>query len=171
MNKYLKSVLSSVIVITSLFVASNTFAATLGVTGITAVKTYATADDSYTNGWSWNFNVTVPANETVLNMKFGDWASTLGTFPAGSNMQFYSPQSSNATSTSPISITASSTYSAPMYLIPGNTDIQITVEVKVPIGSAGASYSTSYGIQTNLNTPVITVTADITALPATVALT
>jgi len=151
--------------------------AVLGVTQISAVQTFATADNTFANGWKWVFDVTVPTNETVLNMKFADWASTLGNIPAGSNIQIYSSQSLNAFDNNhAITLTAAGAYSDPMYLLPSsnpNSDldstkagkqIQITVEARVPAGSAGASYSTSYGIQSNPETtaPVITLVGDPT---------
>jgi hypothetical protein len=147
----------------------------LSVTGIAPIANssgtvgYATADGSFDNGWRWVFYVTVPANETVLNMKFDNWTSGSNTIPAASNIAFYSAQSQNASSSaSAITINSSGTYSAPMYLNPnvtlgnppaGEKYVQVTVETAVPVGSAGGSYSTSYGIQTNPNTtaPVITL--------------
>ena len=126
---------------------------TLAVTQISASRTYATADNTYANGWSWVFSVTAPTSETSLTMKFADWISGSNSIAAASNIRFYSAQSSNATSSSPITITAANTYSSAMTLnadLDANTagrQIQVTVEVKVPTGSAGGSYSTSYGIQ------------------------
>src|ERR1035437_3918724 len=150
--------------------------AVLGVTQISAVQTFATADNTFANGWKWVFDVTVPTNETVLNMKFADWASTLGNIPAGSNIQIYSAQSANAFDKDhAITITAAGAYSDPMYLLTTDLDsvkagkqIQVTVEARVTTGSAGASYSTSYGIQSNLDTtaPVITLSGSSTVTVA-----
>ncbi|KKW36479.1 MAG: hemolysin-type calcium-binding protein, partial [Candidatus Giovannonibacteria bacterium GW2011_GWA2_53_7] len=126
---------------------------TLAVTGISASSTFATANDTYASGWSWVFSVTVPTGETSTTMKFADWISGSNTIAAASNIRFYSAQSSNATSSSPITITAANTYPSSMTLnadLDANTagrQIQIVVEAKVPTGSAGGSYSTSYGIQ------------------------
>jgi hypothetical protein len=128
-------------------------AATLAVTGINAVRTFATADNTYANGWSWVFSVTVPTSETSLTMKFADWVSGSNSIAVANNIRFYSAQSSDATSSSPITITAANTYSSAMTLnadldsTTAGRQIQITVEAKVPTGSAGGSYSTSYGIQ------------------------
>ncbi len=126
---------------------------TLAVTGISALSTFATANDTYASGWSWIFSVTVPTSETSLTMKFADWISGSNSIAAANNIRFYSVQSSNATSSSPITITAANTYSSAMTLnadLDANTvgrQIQITVEAKVPTGSAGGAYSTSYGVQ------------------------
>ena len=127
---------------------------TLAVTSITPVNTYATIGGGFDAGWSWTFNVTVPTSEASTTMKFADWVSGANTIAAASNIRFYSAQSSNANSTSTaITISAANTYSSAMALT-GDLDaatqgrqIQITVEAQVPTGSAGGSYSTSYGIQ------------------------
>jgi hypothetical protein len=154
----------------SVFFIKNAEAASLVVTQVSAVQTSATADGTYANGWKWTFNVTVPSNEPILQMKFADWVGTLGNIPAGGNMRFYSTQSLNAFDEAhAITITTTSVYSDSMYLLPNSNpnsgfdsssdgkNIQITLEVKVPTGSAGGSYGTSYGIQTNVDTvaPVI----------------
>ncbi len=131
---------------------------TLAVTSITPVLTYATAGGGFDAGWSWTFNVTVPTSEASTSMKFADWvsgANSISVFAnATSNIRIYSAQSSNAASAaSAIYMTAANTYSDAMTL---NADldstiagrqIQIVVEARVPTGSAGGSYSTSYGIQ------------------------
>ena len=160
------------LVVGSFFVATgNVFAAGLGVTEITAVKTFATADGTFANGWSWVFDVTVPEGEKILNMKFADWVSGSNIIPASGNMRFYSAQSSNAfDSDHAITINAAGEYSAEMNLNPsadldssrGGGQIEITIEAAVPNGSAGGSYSTSYGIKSSLDAtaPTITLNGD-----------
>ena len=145
---------------------------TLGVTQISAVKTFAQANNNFTDGWKWVFDVTVPTNETILNMKFADWVNVSGgTIPANGNIRFYSSQSSNASdSTHAISIDTAGTYSGAMNLALGadlsgsqaERQIQVTVETKVPEGSSGGSYTTNYGLQSNLDTivPVITLVGE-----------
>lgn len=129
----------------------------LGVTQITALQTYATADGTFDNGWKWAFDVTVPEDQTLLKMKFADWVNGANIIPAGSNVRFYSAQSTNASDeSSAITVTASSTWSDLMYLNSGidlnvgygGRQIQVIVEARIPEGSAGGSYSTSYGINT-----------------------
>ncbi len=86
-------------------------------------------------------------------MKFADWVSGNNTIAVANNMRFYSAQASENTSDTAIIITAASTYSDPMTLTgdldasKGGRQIEITVEAKIPEGSAGGSYSTSYGIE------------------------
>lgn len=141
----------------------------LGVTQITAIANssgtvgYATADNTYADGWRWDFYVIVPNNQTLLKMKFADWVSGSNIIPAGGNIQIYSVQSTNAMDEAhAIPITASSTWSDIMNLNPnidedvsmGGRQIDIIVEAKIPTGSAGGSYSTSYGINTTATSSI-----------------
>ena len=130
--------------------------ASLAVTGIDAVKTYAIADDTYDNGWSWTFNVTVPTNETQFQVKFADFVSGGNTITAANNIRFYSAQASgNATSATAVEIIAANTYSSAITLdsdlapATAGRQIEVTVEIKVPTGSVGGSYSAQYGVQSN----------------------
>lgn len=126
----------------------------LAVTGIDAVRTSATADDTFENGWAWTFHVTVPTGETLFAMKFSDFLSGANSVPAGSNIRFFSAQSSDASATSSaMTITAADTYSGDITLagdlsgsLPGR-QIDVTVEVKVPVSTPGGSYSASYGVR------------------------
>ncbi len=131
-------------------------AVSLAVTSIGATKTLATADDSYANGWEWEFLVTVPTAEASLSMKFDNFVSGTNTLLAAGNMRFYSAQSSNAsTSGSAISITGALAYAGPLVLtgdLDSNTagrQIKIVVQTKVPVSTVSGSYSTSYGIKSN----------------------
>ncbi len=169
----MKNILAVVLVL-SLFLGSSAsaLAATLGVTQISAVQTFAEADNTFENGWKWIFNITVPTNETILKMKFADWVNGANTIPAASNIRISSEQSSNATSTSPITIVAANTYSGEVVLIPGidldvlmdGRQIQVAVEARIPVGTPGGSYSTSYGIKSEADTtaPVITLIGSAT---------
>ena len=132
--------------------------ATLVVTGIDAVKTYATADDDYVDGWRWTYHVTVPTDETQFSMKFSDFVSGTNSIVAANNIRFYTAQASaNADDSNAVTITGANAYSSAITLdsdlesgIAGR-QIDVTVEMKVPVGSAGGSYSGSYGI--NSDTP------------------
>ncbi|KKP33028.1 MAG: hypothetical protein A2312_01210 [Candidatus Staskawiczbacteria bacterium RIFOXYB2_FULL_32_9] len=124
---------------------------------ITPVQTSAKADGTYTNGWKWVFDITAPVNETTLMMKFSNWLSTnsSATIPVSNNMRFYSTQSSNAYSeATAVTIASSNTYSSGMYLtgdldnVSSTRKVQITVQIKIPVGTTAGSYSTSYGIKT-----------------------
>ncbi|OPZ86904.1 MAG: hypothetical protein BWY74_03529 [Firmicutes bacterium ADurb.Bin419] len=125
----------------------------LEVTGISTTKSYATADGTYGNGWAWKFNITVPTTETSLQMKFSNWTSGENTIATANNMRIYSAQSSNAANSSnAITITTAGTYSTALALnadLDSSTDgrqIEVIVEMKVPAGTSGGSYSASYGV-------------------------
>ena len=86
-------------------------------------------------------------------MKFVNWihSNALNTISTANNMRISSNQSSTTTTTT---ITAADTYSFPM-TITGDMDstragkqIQITVEMAVPNGTANGSYSTNYAVHT-----------------------
>jgi hypothetical protein len=127
----------------------------LAVTGVTAVNTVATADGTFTNGWKYTFNVTVPTNETHLSMKFADWMSDVGSHTLGvaNNMRISSAQADNSGAT--VLLTGANTYSTPTLNMTGDLDptiagdqVQVTVEVAVPLTTINGSYSTNYGILT-----------------------
>ncbi|MFA5163105.1 MAG: Ig-like domain-containing protein [Patescibacteria group bacterium] len=129
----------------------------LAVTSISTTRSYATADDTWGNGWAWTFNITVPTSETSFRMKFSNWISGSNTIAAANNIRFYSAQASaNADADNARLITAAATNSDAIILdgdLDANTagrQIQVTVEAKVPAGSSGGSYSTSYGVTSNL---------------------
>ena len=132
--------------------------AELGVTGVTASGTIATADGTFKNGWSWVFSVTVPTDETIFSMKFKDFKTSDGenVIPAANNIRFYSPQSSDANGTSTARmITAAEAFSAGITLnsdlepdVPGR-QIEVIVEMRVPEGSAGGSYSSQYAVKSD----------------------
>ncbi|OGY96433.1 MAG: hypothetical protein A2122_02970 [Candidatus Liptonbacteria bacterium GWB1_49_6] len=145
--------------------------AVLEVTKIFAVQALATADGTFNNGWRWIFDVTVPTKETILKMKFSDWTSGSNNIAAADNLRFYSVQSSSAYDTDhAITVTAADNYGDEMGLISASDldptqagrQIQITIEVKIPVNSAGGSYSANYGIFSAPDTtvPVITLTGD-----------
>ncbi|MDD4400071.1 MAG: YDG domain-containing protein [Dysgonamonadaceae bacterium] len=125
----------------------------LAVTRISTTKSYGTADDTYPNGWAWVFDITVPTSEELLSMKFSNWISGEDTIATADNMRIYSAESSNASnSSSAIAITSAGTYSSDLTL---NADlnsslegrqVKVIVEMKIPEGSSGASYSASYGV-------------------------
>ncbi len=161
MKKYAFILLALAVLIPKLSLAD----VALGVTNITAVKTSATANNTYADGWKWIFNVTVPTGEDKLQMKFADWTNGALSIPAGSNMHFYSAQSLNATSSdSAINIDSANTYGNELILDPSKgQQVQVAVEIKVPTGTQGGSFSTSYGIQTTgTTTPDVPVKKDST---------
>jgi len=122
---------------------------------------YAMANDDFNDGWRWVYSVTVPTDETEFQMKFSDFLNINGidTIAAADNIRFYSTQSSDSNSTSTATVlTTAETYSDSINLnmdlqptVPGR-QIEVIVEMKVPAGSAGGSYSAQYGVQSEVPT-------------------
>lgn len=128
--------------------------AELKVTGIAAVKTYATDTDDFADGWSWTFSITVPTDETEFTMKFDDFVSGSNTIFAADNIRYYTAQSSEAENASEaVTIAGAGAYpgditlDSDLYSGVAGRQIEVTVEVKVPVGSAGGSYSAQYGVK------------------------
>jgi hypothetical protein len=126
---------------------------TLAVTSITPVDTSGTADNTYADGWSYIFDITVPTSEPNLSMEFSDWLdSASDTMPVAGNMQISSAQ---AASTAPVTITAANTYSSPPLDMIGNLStstpglhVQVLVQAKIPLNTVNGTYTTNYGVQT-----------------------
>lgn len=123
----------------------------LAVTSVEATDTSGTADNTYENGWKYTFNITVPTNESGIAMKFSDWTAGSNTMPVANNMRISSAQ---ASSTSPVTITAADTYTTPDLMMVTDLDptmpgiqVQVLVEVKIPTGTPNASYTTNYGVR------------------------
>ncbi len=127
----------------------------LAVTSVTTVNGTATADGTFAHGWKYTFNITVPDNESHLSMKFANWTNTANssTIPAANNIRISSAQADNSGAT--ILLTAADTYSTPALNMTSDLDantpgkqVQVTVEVAVPLNSVNGTYNTSYGVQT-----------------------
>jgi len=90
----------------------------------------------------------------VFNMKFADFVSGSNSISVGENIRFYSAQSSDALDAdSAIIIEAANTYNSigmtlesDLSIGTAGRQIDVTVEMRVPVGTTGGSYSTSYGI-------------------------
>lgn len=128
----------------------------LAVTGIDPIKTTASADNTFANGWEWVMHLTVPNNETAFRMKFTDWANGSTTFPANGNMELWSAQSSNASTTGSALSAIGNTFDLNngwMYLT-GDADpntagrqIDVHILVKIPTGTPAGSYTTTFTAQ------------------------
>jgi hypothetical protein len=122
----------------------------IDLNSLTMSKTTAKADDNYTDGWQWQFNITVwNMAETRLKMKFDSWsgASTLNT---ANNIQF-----SIDNGLTWLDITANGAYptiGADISGVDNGTDagrqVKIFVRMKVPTGTLAGTYNSSYGILT-----------------------
>lgn len=123
----------------------------LQVTSIEAIDTGATADNTYENGWEYIFHITVPTDEPNVAMKFSDWMSDSGTMPVGGNMRISSQQADNGGAT--VTVVAANTYTTPNLHMTSDLDagtpgiqIEVVVEVKIPVGTPNDSYTTTYGV-------------------------
>jgi hypothetical protein len=129
--------------------------ATLPCTGIVLnslaiTKSTAKADDDYSDGWQWQFNITVwNMGETSLKMKFDGWSGA-GTLDAANNMQFSVDNGADW-----FSIASNGAYAATganIGSIDNSTDtgrqVKILVRMKVPTGTLAGIYNSSYGILT-----------------------
>ena len=130
--------------------------AQLEVTSIDMIKTTAIANGTFADGWEYVFNITAPMDEQNIAMKFSDWLQTDGndTIPVANNMRISSLQADNGGST--ILLTAPNVYSTPYLHMIGDLEpqtagrqVEITVEVAVPNGTANGSYTTSYGVRSD----------------------
>ena len=127
----------------------------LAVTSVETVQGTATADDTFLHGFVWVMHLTVPDNEDAFRMKFSDFTMSVSssTIPAASNIRIFSPQSSNAADESS-AITATDNNYGGWLDITGDTtagiagrQIDVTIGVRVPSGTAAGSYSTTFGAQ------------------------
>jgi hypothetical protein len=126
--------------------------ATAALDSISAVRTDATADDTYANGWEWTFHFTLPFAETNFAMKFSDFSDGTHTIPVAGNMQYYTSQASGAADeTHAVTITAADTYPDAVTL-DGDAgtgtegrQVDVTVQMKIPADAIGGTYSASYG--------------------------
>ena len=126
----------------------------LEVTSVEMIKTTATANGTFTDGWKYIFSITAPTNQQNLAMKFDNWMQTNGSeiIPVANNMRISSLQASNNGAS--ILLTEANAYSTPQLHMTGDLNpnmdgrqVEVTVEVAVPVGTANGSYTTSYGVQ------------------------
>ena len=144
------------------FTSGSTASSTpLSLAGVTPVSTTATADGTFTHGFSWVLHFVVPTNETSFQMKFSDFTTptSSGTIPAAHNIRYYSAQSSNASSSASSILEANNDYGGAL-LLNGDTSnttpgrqIDVTVEVSVPSGTPTGVYSTTFGAFSTTTTP------------------
>jgi hypothetical protein len=91
----------------------------------------------------------------LLSFKLSDLlGNPTGTIPAAANVRFYSAESSDATTDmNAIVLTSANEYAGPITLVTdrdagrAGRQVQVVVEVKVPVGTPAGSYSASYGFK------------------------
>ena len=125
----------------------------LALTGITAVRTNATADGTFANGLSWVLHFIVPSIETFFKLRFNDFVNPTAssTVAAAQNIRIFSPQSTNATSESNAIISTSTSYGSSLLFTSGDASpstpgrqVDLTVQVAVPVGTPVGTYSTQF---------------------------
>lgn len=120
----------------------------LTLDSLTMTRQIAKANNKYTDGWEWQFNLTIwnPA-ETSIRMKFDQWSGATP-LPAAANMQFSVDEGATW-----IEITANNAYSAQSANVATvdasqatGRQVKIFVRMKVPTGTKVGNYTSSYGI-------------------------
>jgi hypothetical protein len=142
------------------------FKTAAAATGVAAtaqtLRSYATSDGTYTNGWQFKFNVTInDATETYLKMKFADWTGA-SALTAASNMKIALTDDIAGVQAGTTGVAVGNLYatqSTSLTLVDEDPSIggiqdTIYVYVKVPDGTSGGSYSTSYGIKTGTSSSI-----------------
>ena len=160
----------------STYLSSNTFTTadapdgTLAVTAVATVANhngstgYATANNTYADGFAWQFSITAPLREQQLQMKFSDFVSGGNTIPANGNLRYCTVQgdydcSDEGESSSHWRYASDNDYDGILTLASDlnpsadGTQVVVKVELKVPNGTSGGSYSASYGVQTTAVAP------------------
>lgn len=121
----------------------------IDIDSIVMTKTTAKASDNYSDGWQWIFDITLwDDTEDQLQMRFNEWDSSSGTIGSAGNMRF----SVNGGATW-IAVSADNSYSSLVDIVDidsvvNGTQVQILVQMKVPIGTSVGDYSSQYGIRT-----------------------
>jgi hypothetical protein len=132
----------------------------ISVNSITMVKTYATADDTYANGWKWAINISVwNTAETSMKLQLSDWVSGANTIAIAANTRIgLTNEATGATNSTIIAATnaignAYTDQATALTLVDENVTsvgLQDTIYVysKVPTTASGGAYTSSYGIYT-----------------------
>ena len=137
------------------FVTESTASSTpLAIDSVSTNQSSGVADNTFADGWSWTIHFTVPDNEDAFRIRFSDWGNASNSFATANDVEIYSPESSNA-STSASAITETDNgYSGWIYLngdtaplTPGR-QIDLVVMVKIPFGTAAGSYSSNFTAST-----------------------
>lgn len=117
---------------------------------LTMTKSNSRANNDYSDGWEWEFVVTIwDETESSLKMKFAEWTGA-STLEAADNMRY------SADSIDWITINANDTYSESGIDIsaidedetaPGR-QVFLIIQMKVPVGTLAGDYGSFYGILT-----------------------
>jgi hypothetical protein len=116
-----------------------------------AVDSVGIADDSYDDGWSFTFNISTGAGGDGVRFRMYDWEDSSGNTIAVFNntkMVYYDNTSTQRT------YWVRNTYDGAQTIYPlfdvdpsvAGTQGNITIYVKIPVGTTSGSYTTSYGV-------------------------
>ncbi len=122
----------------------------ISLDALTMTESAAKANDAYTNGWEWQFDITVwDLNETTLKMKFDSWSGPAG-LDTGGNMRFSADNGITW-----FGITDNNAYPALGADISGidlsadpGRQVTVLAQMKVPAHTLTGYYNSSYGILT-----------------------
>jgi Tfp pilus assembly protein PilV len=122
----------------------------INIDNLTMTRSGARANDDYSEGWEWQFDITVwNESESELKMKFNAFSGE-AELSAGNNMRYSVDNGATW-----IDILLDDTYpdlGADISSIDESTDtgrqVSILVQMKVPAGTLAGSYGSSYGILT-----------------------
>lgn len=176
-----QSFLLLMIFVFSVFFNSNTVHAsgTLSVTSVSSVKLTGVANNTFDDGWRWIFHITLPSDETLVSMRFTDFSNGSQMIPA-SNIRLFSEQSTDSNNqVTATNIVGAFVYSNKITINPAldlnpsldGTQIDITVEARIPFGITGSGFNTNYDVASDApevtvpdNTPVSEVYATTTQI-------
>jgi hypothetical protein len=112
--------------------------------------TTGVADDTYADGWSFTFNISTGTGGNATRFRMDDWTDSYGNTIATFNntkMVYYDNTGTQRT------YWVQNTYNETQTIYPlqdlsaaPGTQGNITVYVKIPVGTVAGSYSTSYGV-------------------------
>jgi hypothetical protein len=137
------------------FVTESTASTTpLAIDSISTNQSSGVADNTFADGWSWTIHFTVPDNENAFRIRFSDWGNASNSFATANDVEIYSPESSNASSSASAITETDNGYSGWIYLngdtastTPGR-QIDLVVNVKIPFGTPNGSYSSNFTAST-----------------------
>lgn len=139
------------------FVTLSTASSTpLALDDTEAIDTNGIANDEWEDGWEWVLTFTVPDNETQFQMRFSDFEDGDESIAADGNIRYFTSQSASATTSADAVVIDEENVYADAITLTGDVDpgtpgrqVEVTIQVKIPIGTDEGSYSTTFGARTD----------------------
>jgi hypothetical protein len=130
---------------------------TLTITAsLIASDTTGIADNTYTNGWSFTFNISTGTGGNATRFRMNDWcrsgSSCTGNDVIGIDGNVYMQYINATGSTNTYNVKNSYNESETVYPLQdvdsgiAGTQGNVTIYVKIPVGTTAGSYSTSYAV-------------------------